>query len=280
MLLARIYGKDNLITSEVFSITRYSNRRDNMPDTLILCQKLHENSWCLVQAKLKQGDLRLCWKCFPLRTTFSFYEGRSGAVEFIIDVWALLATLYIHSCVGLSCRVQGFNLTACLHLAHSQWCTWVLVLQECLLAHLHIHNWSGFLSCMPGHKKACLNTLHITLTNTWFLCMCKVVTRFTNLLAPLCIHNCAWILGCLQWCKKSYLHLWRWCTIGYGFCIMCKAARRLAYLALSQLRKDFVLCVRFQEGLLAPCMLTKVQGSCVPSVQGSIIWLAWTFPYS
>jgi hypothetical protein len=39
-------------------------------------------------------------------------------------------------------------------------------------------------------------------------------------------------------------------------------------------------CVRFQEGLLAPYMLTKVQGSCVTSVQGSIIWLACTFPHS
>ncbi len=30
--------------------------------------------------------------------------------------------------------------------------------------------------------------------------------------------------------------------LGMVFYIMCKAARRLAHLALSQLRKDFVLC--------------------------------------
>ncbi len=176
--------------------------------------------------------------------------------------------------------MQGFNLTACLHLAHSQWCTWVLVLQECLLAPLHIHNWSGFLCCMQGHKKACLNTLHVTLTNTWFLChvqgcikVCKFACTFAHsqlcmdfglfamvqevLLVPLKImHNWAWFFTSCARLQEGLL------TLHFHNCarILC--------------------CVRFQEGLLAPYMLTKVQGSCVTSVQGSIIWLACTFPHS
>jgi len=148
--------------------------------------------------------------------------------------------------------VQGFNLKACLHLAHTQWYTWVLVLQACLLAPLHIHNWSGFLSCMQGHKKACLNTLHITLTNTWFLCHvqgCNKVHKFSCtfahsqlcmdfglfamvqevLLAPLkMMHNWAWFLHHVQGCKKAGLLAPCTFTLAQGFCVVCKVSRRLA----------------------------------------------------